>query len=442
MTRKHVVVIGAGFSGVAIAAALARRKNAPRVTLIERGQFGQGLAYSTKDPAHLLNVRAANISAYADKPEDFARWLKDKTRAEPTAFATRKRYGDYIEDVLKRTSRTAMFNGGLKRVQGEAISCRAGSGWWHVGLASGKTLEANGVVLALGNQPASGPTVFADAGVDLLDPWDTKALQRIGRGDVLLLGAGLTMIDVALSLASRSRTQTIYALSRRGLLPRMHLDPPMPAPPTPLQLRPNLSQKLHDFRREVRAMAERGEPWQLAVDRMRSVTPALWRSLSLDEQQRFLRHLRVWWDVHRHRAAPEIFEKADALQRDGKLRVLAGEAVSVEKAGRAVEIYHRQRGSLVRHRLEVSAVVNCTGSNMDLTRSADPLIRQMLSEGMARAHPTSLGFDLDEHARVLDARGKAQGSIYAIGPISAGAFWESTAVPEIRARAAAIAALF
>jgi uncharacterized NAD(P)/FAD-binding protein YdhS len=116
--------------------------------------------------------------------------------------------------------------------------------------------------------------------------------------------------------------------------------------------------------------------------------------------------------------------------------------MSVEKTGRTLEIYHRQRGSMVRHRLDVAAVVNCTGSNLDLTRSTDPLIQQMLSEGLARTHPTGLGFDLDEEARVLDARGKVQGSVYAIGPITAGAFWESTAVPEIRVRAAAIAALF
>jgi uncharacterized NAD(P)/FAD-binding protein YdhS len=442
MTRKHVVVIGAGFSGVAAATALVRRKNAPRVTLIGRDGFGPGLAYSTKDASHLLNVRASNMSAYADKPADFADWLRSKTGADATAFATRGRYGAYIESVLKRAQRRAMLGGGLKRVRGEAVACRAGSGWWHVTLDSGKEIEASGVVLALGNQPVSQPTVFSDAGVKALDPWDAKEIQRIGRGDVLLLGAGLTMIDVALSLAQRSRTQTIYALSRRGQTPRMHLDPPRPPPPTPLQLPSNLSDALHEFRREVRAMEERGEPWQLAVDGMRSVTPALWRGLSDEQQRRFLRHLRVWWDVHRHRTAPEIAERAQVLQREGKLRVLAGEIVSVEKKGRAIEVYHRQRGSMVRHRLEVSAIVNCTGANLDLTRSNDPLIQQMLTEGLARAHPTGLGFDLDNDARVLDARGRVQGSLYALGPITVGSSWESTAVPEIRARAAAISALF
>lgn len=440
MTRKHVVVIGAGFSGVAAATALVRRKNAPRVTLIERDKFAAGLAYGTKDPAHLLNVRASNMSAYADKPNDFADWLKGKTGAEPTAFASRARYGAYIQDVLKRAQTSAMFGGGLKRVRGEVTACRAGSGWWHVTLDSGKEIEANGIVLALGNQAMSTPTVLSD--VPVVEPWDAKALQQIGRGDVLLLGAGLTMIDVALSMAQRSKTQTIYALSRRGQTPRLHLDPPRPPSSEPLNLPANLSDALHAFRREVRIMAERGEPWQLAVDRMRGATPALWRAMPQEAQRRFLRHLRVWWDVHRHRTAPEIAERAQSLQREGKLRVLAGEIVAAEKKGRAIELYHRQRGSMVRHRLEVAAIVNCTGSNPDLSRSTDPLIQQMLNEGLARAHPTGLGFDLDKDSRVLDARGQVQGSLYAIGPVTQGAFWESTAVPEIRARAAAIAALF
>jgi uncharacterized NAD(P)/FAD-binding protein YdhS len=442
VTRKHVVIIGAGFSGVAVASALARRKNAPSITLVGREQFGPGLAYATSDKAHLLNVRASGMSAYADKPDDFANWLRARTGADPDSFAQRRRYGAYLRDVLARAERRAMFGGGLKRVRAEAVACRAGSGWWHVALDSGKEIETNSVVLALGNQPVSHPTVFTDAAIPVLHPWDAKARQRIGRGDVLLIGAGLTMIDVALSLAARSKTQTIYALSRRGLTPRMHLDPPRQTSLSPPDLPSHLSDALHQFRREVRAMAARGESWHLAVDRLRGATPAFWQGLPLDAQTRFLRHLRVWWDVHRHRAAPAIAAKAQDLLGSGKLRVLAGEVVSAEKKGRAIEIFHRQRGSLVRHRLEVAAVINCTGANLDLTNSADPLIRQMLSDGLARIHPNGLGLDLDAEARVLDARGQVQGSLYAIGPIAQGAFWESTAVPEIRARAAAIAELF
>jgi uncharacterized NAD(P)/FAD-binding protein YdhS len=70
------------------------------------------------------------------------------------------------------------------------------------------------------------------------------------------------------------------------------------------------------------------------------------------------------------------------------------------------------------------------------------LVSQLLSEGLARPHPNGYGFDLDEQSRIIGSSGSAQPGIYAIGPITQGAFWESTAVPEIRARAAGIAEQF
>jgi len=297
------------------------------------------------------------------------------------------------------------------------------------------------VVLALGNAASRPPSVFEQAGVQLLAPWDANALARIPRGDVLLLGAGLSMIDAAMSLAKRRKRGVFFALSRRGQTPRTHLRDPAPAPPAGLDLPVSLSEALHVFRAEVKAMAARGEPWQYAMDRLRARTPELWRRLPLDAQQRFLRHLRIWWDVHRHRTAPEIADKIKALQAEGRLKILAGEIVSAAVGDHGLRLQHRGRGSLARHNMDVAAVVNCTGAASDLRRSDDPLVRQMLDEGVVRAHATNLGFDIDDDSRVLDASGASHQSMFALGPITQGAFWESTAVPEIRVRAAAIAAM-
>lgn len=432
MTRRRIAIIGAGASGVIAAAHLAQRKPAPRITLIGRGGFGPGLAYATRDPHHLLNVRAANMSAFAAAPDDFARQFGDAD-----GFAARGAYGAYLRQVLKRSSR--LFNP-VKRVASAAVGCTRAEVGWRIALASGREVEADAVVLALGHQPAASLPVFEKAGVAALDPWE--AARGNLRGDVLLMGAGLTMIDVALSLAERKQVGTIYALSRRGLAPRTHLDPPQSAPQEPMRLPPRLSEALFAFRKEVEHMAARGESWQLAMDRLRPDTSHLWRGLSLEQQQRFLRHMRVWWDVHRHRAAPEVAARAKALMSAGKLRVLAGEVASASRGKRGVELYHRQRGSFVRHRLEVSAVVNCTGGDPNLSRSDDPLIRQLLADGIARTCANGYGFDLDGEARLVSAEGAAQADLFAIGPITQGAFWESTAVPEIRALAAAIAAHF
>ena len=439
MKRTRVAIIGAGFSGVALAAQLVRQKPALDVVLIERGRrFGPGLAYSAEDTRHLLNVRASNMSALADEPDDFVRWLRGRGQRDAGAFAPRRNYGDYIEGVLSR-ARSTGWRCGFKQVRDEALACRRGADKWRVTLAAGADIEADAVALALGHAPQSPLAAFAQAGVTPLEPWRVDALRAISpAASVLIMGAGLTMVDVVLSLTKRQRTGTIYALSRRGLAPRAHLE--FAAPPgEPLRLPGALSAAVQEFRREIERMRARGEPWQMAMDRLRADSPALWRRLPLDAQQRFLRHLRPWWDAHRHRAAPEVAAQIAALQSEGRLRVLAGEVVAVRTSGSTIEVRHRQRGSLVRHRIEVARVINCTGANNNLARSPEAILRQVLEEGVARAHATGLGLDVDEDGRVLGQGGAAQAGLYALGPITQGVFWEATAVPEIRARAAALA---
>lgn len=437
MKRRRIAIVGAGFSGAAVAAQLMKRRGrqACHVILIERGRrFGPGLAYGGLERTHLLNVRASNMSAFPDAPDDFVRWLGRKQRGDvKSSFATRMGYGAYVEEVLDRAARSSW--GRLKRVRAEVLACRGVDGGWRLECADGKAIDADAVVLAMGNGASVVPSVLRD--VPALDAWAPDAVSRVPRGaDVLIIGAGLTMIDVALALSRDARLGTIYALSRRGLAPRGHVSNPAPAPPlATIPLPDALSDALHAFRREVRATVERGEPWQYAVDRLRARTPDLWRGLTLEQQRRFLRHLRPWWDVHRHRAAPQIADQIAKLQAVGKLRVLAGEVVAAQTGRAGIDIQHRQRGSRVRHRLAVARVINCTGASLEVASSQDPLIQQLLADGLARAHACGLGLDVDAVGRVLDTSGAPAPTMMALGPLTQGAFWECTAVPEIRARA-------
>jgi uncharacterized NAD(P)/FAD-binding protein YdhS len=437
MKRRRIAIVGAGFSGAALAAHLLRRgKDAPEVVLIDRsGRFGPGLAYGAREPAHLLNVRASNMSISDSEPDDFVLWLARKKTGEPQTFAQRRQYGAYIQDALRRAANTHWFGARLMRVRGEVESLHMPAEGAELRLRSGRVIKADAAVLALGNPPSPALPVFEQAGVRTIDAWDVNALKRIPAGaDVLLVGSGLTMVDVALLLDTPKRTGAIYALSRRGLLSRSHAGgAAKERPPLPLPL--PLSEALHEFRREVKAMAEQGAPWQHAFERIRKDTPALWRRLPLSAQQRFLRHLRPWWDVHRHRAAPEVAARIAALQESGKLRLLAGEIAGVTRSGRMISISHRQRGSMVRHKFDVSHVVNCTGANL---HGATGLAASLEAAGVARPAANGLGFDVDEMGRLIDAAGVTLANLYAIGPVTQGTFWECTAVPEIRARAAAL----
>ena len=438
MTGRRIAIVGAGFSGASVAAQLLRAPGRNEIALIERAKrFGPGLAYSANDKASLLNVRAANMSALQDEPADFVRWLAPSTQeGVGDIFAPREKYGRYIENVLNGAERGGFAK--LKRISASAIACRPEGDGWSIELDHSRPVTADAIVLALGNVQSHLTGPLSD--VPVSDAWDAHARRRIPRrADVLLVGSGLTAIDVTLALEAQHHQGVIYALSRRGLVPRAQTVASRAPPLNLVDFPAPLSDALHTFRREVRAMAERGEPWQWAMERIRTATPDLWARLTLAQQRRFLRHLRPWWDTHRHRAAPEVGVHVDDLVKQGRLRILAGEIVAVTPTTRGLQVMHRQRGSFVRHRLEVGAVINCTGAVFDVTTSGDPLVMQLRNDGHIRSHPTGLGFDVDRSGGLIGANGQKTAGLFTLGPPTQGAFWESTAVPEIRRRAEQLA---
>lgn len=417
-----VAVIGAGFSGSLLAALLLER--GAEVVLIERsGVFGLGLAYSTENLSHRLNVRAGRMSALADDPGHFVRWLErtGAWTADPEAFVPRRVYGRYVQDLLAESEQAAP--GRLSRITGEAVS----AGPDGVTLSDGRRIAAEAVVLATGN-PAPSITE-ARPGV-ISDPWAPGALDGIRpEDDIALLGSGLTMIDVVLELEDRGWRGRATAISRRGLAPRPH-DPAQPHPDPRKPEAAPLSHRIRAFRRRA---AEIG--WGEAMDELRALNAALWGELEPAERGRFLRHLRPWWDVHRHRVAPEVAARID--------RLIAGDRLSV-RAGRLIEaapgrIVWSPRGDAPPETLAASVLIDCTGPGHDPERSREPLIRALLAGGQARPDEQRLGLDVDAEGRLIDAAGQASDRLFVLGPPSRAALWEIVAVPDIRVQARGLA---
>jgi uncharacterized NAD(P)/FAD-binding protein YdhS len=181
--------------------------------------------------------------------------------------------------------------------------------------------------------------------------------------------------------------------------------------------------------------------WRAAVYELRTVTQALWGAASLDERRRFLRHLRPWWDVHRHKLAPAVGATIEAMQAAGRLSIAAGRLVSVEAEGGRAAVRFRARGKDEVETLRVARIVNCTGPEADVARAGEPLLTALLDSGRIRADVLRVGIDVDQDCRTIDAGGRASATLYAIGPVTKGTFWESVAVPDIRGQAERIAAL-
>ncbi len=419
---RKAAIIGGGFSGAMLAVRLAEQGIAS--ALIDRGgRFGPGLAYSTSLDAHVLNVRANRMSAVDGRPDDFVRWLEinHPDRADPEGFAPRRLYGLYLQDRLAAAE--AAHPGRIERLTGEAVAVEGGA----VRLADGRRVEADAVVLASGN-PA--PTVAGGRGGRVVaDPWATGALDSIGaEDDVVILGTGLTMIDMALGLLDRGWRGRATALSRRGLAPRAHAahhDAPVPPPPG-LTAGP-VSGRLAEGRR----LAEEGG-WRGVMEGLRPITAELWAAADPGVRGRLLRHLRPWWDVHRHRIPAGVAGTMGALQAAGRLTLVAGRVREVRETADGVEVIWTPRHGDAHRRSTGGWLVDCTGPGHDPI--AQPLTASLIAAGRARMDALGLGLDLDDTGRARDRDGAADPRLFVLGPPARAAFWETIAVPDIRRR--------
>ncbi|HUP67627.1 MAG TPA: FAD/NAD(P)-binding protein [Sphingomicrobium sp.] len=430
MTSDRVVpvaIIGGGFSGTILAAQLARR--GIRSALIDgSGRMGRGTAYSTSEPAHLLNVRAEGMSAWAGQGDHFAKRFEAEG-GDRRGFAERRLFGRYIGEILDE----AVAGGSVELIGQGATRATRADGGWRVELEDGGLVQSEAIALAVGNQEPEPLSAFSSAGRRFIrNPWGADARDAVAGlvasgGSALLVGTGLTTVDLVLSLEAAGHRGKIMALSRRGLIPRSHAD--FDAAPVELDELPE-----GDLLGLWRWLRKRGAHvgWRAAIDSLRPHSRALWQGLGDERQRRFLRHARPWWDVHRHRIAPEVARTLARLIGEGRLEVIAGRIISASETGEALEVDFRRRGSRERQSASFAYAFNCTGPLHSIARSRDPLLRSLFDTGAIRADHLGIGLDVDDRARAGERA-------WALGPLTKGRFWEIIAVPDIREQAAAVA---
>jgi uncharacterized NAD(P)/FAD-binding protein YdhS len=389
--------------------------------------MGRGVAYSTTEPAHLLNVPAEGMSAWAGEPDHFAKRFEAEG-GDSGGFAQRRLFGRYLGEILDR----AVSSGNVEVAEATAISANRDGDSWRITFDDGTSGEARALVLAIGNQEPQGLGAFVDVGRRFVrNPWGREAREAVGDlarsgGAALLVGTGLTMVDLVLSLNAAGHRGRIVALSRRGLIPRAHAE----FDPAPVE-GDEVSRTLRGiFRWLRRRSAEVG--WRAAIDSLRPHSHPLWQSLDVGEQRRFLRHVRPWWDVHRHRIAPEVASTVAGMIADGQLEVVAGRIQAARETPAGIEVEYRRRGTEHKRSETFAYAFNCTGPLHSITRSKDPLLRSLLDAGQVKPDHLGIGLEVSDDCRA----GK---QLWALGPLTKGRYWEIIAVPDIRDQAAAVA---
>lgn len=435
---KSVVVIGGGASGVLLAAHLLRDPDPElRVTVLERqGQFGQGLAYSARHREHRVNVPARGMSAFADDPDHFWRWLNERHpgRYESSwVFVARRLYGAYLEDVLRKAGESAP--GRLRVLAEEAVALNETRTGVETILGNGTSLVSRYAVLAVGHetQPARGRGIAVRLGSSLDTPLDPDV-------PVMILGSGLSMVDTWVSLAEAEHRGPITVVSRNGFLPTGHRDvPPLNIDAADVPFGTSLSYLARWFRGLVRDVEAQGGDWRSVVDGLRPYNQRIWRSWSISVKRQFLRHIRPWWNIHRHRLPPDLYESLVRAVEKGQVQLLAGEFTGIERSGEGALATVRPRGSSTTIDLAVARVYDCGGVSVDVRSSANPLIRHLVQSGAARPDEMHIGLDVDQANALVAADGSASAHVRVVGPLTRGRYFEIEAVPDIRVQCAAVA---
>lgn len=442
---RRVAIIGGGAAAAALLGELLERQ-LPQPLHLDWYTGGQaparGVAYNTRSERHLLNVRAASMSMFAGKPRGFLDFMQ---RHDPsiagTDFLPRRCYGDYLESEMARTLQQGKANGHDVHILPLTVDALVPESD-HVTVIYGEeSRPADAAVLAVGAlppQPLAGVSAAALASTRyVVDPWDLLSdIEQVGQVPykVVLIGLGLTAVDVLLELSTRWPRTRFIAVSRHGLLPEAHQQ----VASAPADDGAMLVEAMHDapeIRRWLQLVREAigaGDDWRTIIDGLRPHTPALWRELPRQQRARFLRHASWAWQRARHRMPPQVHEAISKLESDGRLQRRHGRLQSIDVGGDTLQLTLHHAGA--RDTLDADMVIQTVGLDTDIERTDHPLLRQLLVNRHITADPQGLGVLAAEDGRLQHDHGHWP-HLFAIGSLMRGTSWESTAMPEIRQHA-------
>ena len=438
-----VAIVGGGASGLLTAIHLLH--SAPRelrIALIEKSErVGEGIAYSTARPEHLLNVTAGRMSAFDGDPTHFVRWLNTQVPGIDWAgrFAERRQFARYLRatlDEVRAASRARLDIVheeiiGIAQDTSLTLTCR-----------SGRTLAAESVILALGNWPRTPAMLATLPENQFLHGWNYDGIAAIGADErVLIVGSGLSMVDAVVTLDANGHRAPIHVVSRHGLFPLGHVVQGHVDIDRDALTQLSLARRTHALRTYARDAIADGKPWQWVMDTLRPHVPLLWQTLSFDDQRRFLRHVSRFWDVHRHRVPASAAATIERLELDGRLLPHRGRISDVSSNGAGVDVqivFHDLAHSLDK----IHRVIDCTGLQSDIRRVSHPLLKTLLLDGTVRPGRHAIGIDTDEAGRVIAENGAVNERVYTMGSARIGQRWESVAIPELRLQAQALSARF
>jgi uncharacterized NAD(P)/FAD-binding protein YdhS len=447
--RIDVAIIGGGFSGAAVAYHLARLAPGTSIAVFEpRGMLGGGLAYDDHDPAHRINVPAKRMSLLPDDETHFSRWLSETGAdlADPgivgrdgSLYPQRGVFGRYVASHLA----PLLKDGHVAHLRSAVDSVKPNGERWRISGSAGHVVDARFVVIAATHPAPDVPGALAPLRGDprligdALVPGVLSGVARDAR--VVIVGTGLTMADVVASLDRLGHRGPITAFSRRGLRSRGHAPQAFDPYGDFKEPEPNASVLLRKIRRTISDANRLGLPWHSVIDAVRADAQVLWPKLPLSTRSRIVRHLRVYWDVHRFRIAPQVEDVLNRRIADGSLSIAAASLAGAASGRHGVTITTRPRDGGPVRTLEADHVVVTTGPGHGSLLKTQPYLAGLARLGRIKADPLGLGIAVNARSRVLDAEDRPQPTLLVAGPLARATFGELMGLPQVSAHTVSVA---
>lgn len=452
--KVRIAIVGGGFTGAVLAVHLTRAAAEPlAIDIFEpRETVGAGLAYGACGPEHRINVPCDRMTVFAEDPLHFSRWLRQTgiRAADPQGltpegahYPKRHAFAAYMAGLVRETAAGNPSASVLRHRRAAVLDIKERQRALEVSFDGGTRTYDHAVLCASHGEPAFHWSISADAEdlpLLLRNPWRQDRLAAIPRqAAVFILGTGLTMADVVVTLRGQGHGGPILAVSRHGLTPMPHaafddgfdLFGTEDLPKTALAL-------LRFMRRRAREAEDRGLTWHAAIDALRRQLATYWPTLPIAERAGIVRRLRAHWDVHRFRMAPQVAQLLAQGRNDGWLRLAAGRIDGIGRHGNRFAVRWSRRGGAPRTDI-ADAVVNCTGPNSDIARSELAILRNLADRGSIRADPLRIGIDVDRDGRLFDQSGRLHARLWAAGPLARAVVGEATGVPEASQQARVVA---
>ncbi|HTL80405.1 MAG TPA: FAD/NAD(P)-binding protein [Bacteroidia bacterium] len=448
--KKRILIVGGGLSGTLVSLALARLNKTTEFLLVEKnpGMIGRGIAYNHDFTHQPLNVMATGMSLFSDEPNHFLDWLtENKFRyrhllpdVNPKVFAPRKVFGDYIVEHLDRIHHIAP--GRFQIRIDEVVSLRRKENKFRAKMESGTEIEADHVVLALGNFPPgdlfpendpvnSDPRYFSN-------PWTDRIYSNLGGEEhILLVGTGLTAVDVVLGLKTRGFKGKVSMISRRGRLPLPHDVNTIPV---------KLEYPGHLHPREAwqwlknKIESDKNNSWVAYLDGLRPLTQEFWKSWSIEERKYFMKRLRPFWEVFRHRIPLASHTLLSEMEKSGQLLIAKANISEAKLSAAGIEVVFDKKSGLKND--VFSKIINCTGPESNYRKVKFPIIVNLMNQGLVTADELGLGIKCTADGKIIDKNNSTVEGLWCIGPMRKSALWETTAIRELREQAEEFAKRF